>query len=243
MIDGEYSTRGNGLFSNVKRKTFWPPALLVLALLVMGIVDNNAFLQGANAALNFAVEKFGWMYCSFVFIFLVFVVFVAFSPAGDIKLGGKNAKPILSYWNWWAIALCAGIGSGIVFWGVAEPLYHYYQPPTLYGSDPQTKSAAIESMKISILHWSFHPYAIFSVFGLAVAYSHYQYKQPLKASTALYPIFGNRLHGFMGDCIDALCIFATVGCVITSTGFGTLQIAGGLEYLLESSKATSTMSL
>ncbi|MFA6811211.1 MAG: BCCT family transporter [Desulfoplanes sp.] len=230
-MDETYRTQGDGLFSNVKGKTFWPPALLVLSLLIMGIIDNEAFLQGANAALNFAVTTFGWMYCSFVFIFLVFVVFVAFSPVGSIRLGGDDAKPILSYWSWWSIALCAGIGSGIVFWGVAEPLYHYHQPPTLYGSDPQTTAAALEAVKISILHWSFHPYAIFSVFGLAVAFSHHQYKQPLKASTALYPIFGNRLHGILGDCIDSLCIFATVACVITSTGFGTLQITGGLEYL------------
>jgi choline/carnitine/betaine transport len=204
---------------------------LIIALLIFGVVDNEAFLSGANAALNFAVSTFGWMYCSFVFLFLIFVVFVAFSPVGDIRLGGEKAKPILSYWNWWAIALCAGIGSGIVFWGVAEPLYHFHQPPSLYSSDPQSTSAAIDSMKISILHWSFHPYAIFSVFGLAVAYSHYQFGQPLKASTALYPIFGDKLNGILGDCIDALCIFATVGCVITSTGFGTLQITGGLEHL------------
>ena len=229
--DTHIEQKGNGLFSNVKQRTFWPPALLVLALLVVGIIDNDYFLKGANAALDFAVTNFGWMYCSFVFFFLIFVVFVAFSPVGNIRLGGENAKPILSYWNWWAIALCAGIGSGIVFWGVAEPLYHYYQPPTLYGADPKTTAAAIDSMKISILHWSFHPYAIFSVFGLAIAYSHYQFKQPLKASTALYPIFGHKLHGILGDCIDALCIFATVGCVITSTGFGTLQITGGIEYL------------
>jgi choline-glycine betaine transporter len=186
MSDDTCSTqRGNGLFHNVKRKTFWPPAILIIALLIVGIIDNDAFLKGANEALNFAVGNFGWMYCSFVFFFLIFVVFVAFSPVGNIRLGGEDAVPILSYWNWWAIALCAGIGSGIVFWGVAEPLYHYYQPPTLYGSDPQTTAAALDSMKISILHWSFHPYAIFSVFGLAVAYSHYQYKQPLKASTVL----------------------------------------------------------
>ncbi|MGE4470115.1 MAG: BCCT family transporter [Desulfovibrio sp.] len=227
-----HSIGKRGIFSNVKQKIFWPPALLVMALLIIGIVDSEGFLNGANAALAFAVGRFGWMYCLFVFLFLVFVVFVAFSPIGDVKLGGEKAKPILSYWNWWAIALCAGIGSGIVFWGVAEPLYHYHTPPSLYGGDPETTAAALDSMKISILHWSFHPYAIFSVFGLAIAYSHYELKQPLKASTALYPIFGTRLQGSFGQFIDALCIFATVGCVITSTGFGTLQITGGMEYLL-----------
>ncbi len=216
---------------NIRWFTFLTPAIAILSLLIIGIIDSENFLKGANASLNYAVSTFGWMYCSFVFFFLIFVIFVAFSPAGNIRLGGDNAKPILSYWNWWAIALCAGIGSGIVFWGVSEPLYHYHQPPSLYGADSQTTEAALNSMKISILHWSFHPYAIFSVFGLAIAYSHYQFNQPLKASTALYPIFGDRLYGILGECIDALCIFATVGCVITSTGFGTLQISGGIEYL------------
>lgn len=225
--------------TNIRWLTFLTPAIAILLLLIIGIIDSENFLKGANASLNYAVSTFGWMYCSFVFFFLVFVIFVAFSPVGNIKLGGHNAKPILSYWNWWAIALCAGIGSGIVFWGVSEPLYHFHQPPSLYGADPQTTEAALNSMKISILHWSFHPYAIFSVFGLAIAYSHYQFKQPLKASTALYPIFGEKLHGIIGDVIDAMCIFATVGCVITSTGFGTLQITGGFEYIFGIQKSNT----
>ena len=120
----------------VEKRLFWPPAILMVLLLAIGIVNRELFMTGADFLLKATIEYFGWMYLLFVFVFLVFVIGIAFSSAGDIRLGGKDAKPTLSYWNWWAIALCAGIGVGIIFWGVAEPLYHYYGPPNLLGADP-----------------------------------------------------------------------------------------------------------
>ena len=216
----------------LQKWTFWPPAILLTIFLGIGIVNRERFMSGADFALKFTLEYFGWMYLSFIFVFVVFVVLIAFSSAGSIRLGGKDAVPVLSYWNWWAIALCAGIGTGIAFWGVAEPLYHYYGPPTLSGAAAKTPEAALASMKISFLHWSFHPYSIYAVIGVAIAYAAYNLKQPLKVSSALYPILGEKVNGLIGDIVNGLCIFATVGCVITSMGFGTMQLAGGLEYLL-----------
>ncbi|SDP52799.1 BCCT family transporter [Desulforhopalus singaporensis] len=216
----------------IEKRIFWPPAILLTILLVVGIVNRELFMAGAAAALKFTIDYFGWMYLLFIFIFVAFVVILSFSSAGNIRLGGEDAKPVLSYWNWWAIALCAGIGTGIAFWGVAEPLYHYYGPPSLSGASPSTPESALAAMKISFLHWSFHPYCIYAVIGVAIAYSTYNLKQPLRVSSALYPIMGDRVNGLAGDIVNGLCIFATVGCVITSMGFGTMQLAGGLEYLL-----------
>ncbi|MCG8615923.1 MAG: BCCT family transporter [Desulfobacterales bacterium] len=216
----------------LEKRLFWPPAILMVALLLVGVFDQELFKSGADVLLKGTIDYFGWMYLLFVFAFLIFVVGIAFSSAGSIRLGGKDAVPVLSYWNWWAIALCAGIGVGIIFWGVAEPLYHYYGPPNLLGAEPKTPAAGIAAMEISFLHWTFHPYAIYAVFGLAIAYAAYNMGQPLKVSSALFPILGDKVNGLPGTIVDCTCLFAMVGCVVPSMGFGTMQLASGLEYLL-----------
>lgn len=220
------------------KSIFWPPAIVVLILLFIGFLNREAFMSGAQAALNFTLDYFGWLYLFFIFIFVCAVIFFAISPACNIKLGGPDAKPILSLWNWWAVALVAGIGTGIVFWGVAEPLYHFYGPPSLFGSAPETPAAAIDSMKISYIHWTFHPYSIYAVIGVAIAYSSHNLKQPLRVSSALYPLIEEKANGLVGNLINALAIFATVGCIITSMGLGTMQLGGGLEYLFGIPKST-----
>ncbi len=238
------ATQSKRLFNfELEKGTFWPPAILITLLLIIGIINRDLFMSGADIALKFTLNYFGWMYLSFIFVFVTFVLFIAFSSAGSIRLGGKDAVPVLSYWNWWAIALCAGIGTGIAFWGVAEPLYHYYGPPSLSGAAAKSPEAALAAMKISFLHWSFHPYAIYAVIGVAIAYSAYNLKQPLKVSSALFPLLGTRVNGVLGDIINGLCIFATVGCVITSMGFGTMQLAGGLEYLFDIPKSNMVYAL
>lgn len=234
----------NGFFNfELEKGIFWPPAILLLILLGVGIANRDLFMSGASNALKFTLEYFGWMYLSFIFAFVAFVLLISFSSAGSIRLGGQDASPVLSYWNWWAIALCAGIGTGIAFWGVAEPLYHYYGPPSISGALPSTPESALAAMKISFLHWSFHPYSIYAVIGVAIAYSAYNLNQPLRVSSALYPILGDRVNGLVGDIINGLCIFATVGCVITSMGFGTMQLAGGLEYLLDIPKSNMVYTI
>ncbi len=225
--------KDSGIFDfNIKKLIFWPPTILLIVLLIIGIVNRDLFMSGADACLKFTIEYFGWMYLSFIFIFVTFAIILPFTAAGSIRLGGPDAEPVLSIWNWWAIALCAGIGTGIAFWGVAEPLYHYYGPPTISGAQPLTPESALAAMKISFLHWSFHPYSIYAVIGLPIAYAAHNMKQPLRVSSALYPIMGDRANGPIGDIVNGFCIFATVGCVVTSMGFGTMQLAGGLEYLL-----------
>lgn len=162
----------------------------------------------------------------------VFIIYLIFSPTlGKIKLGGPDAEPELNYWNWFAIALCAGIAIGIVFWGVAEPLMHFHQPPEIAGVEGASPGAAIEALSISFLHWSLHPYALYAVIGLTVAFATYNLKLPFKISSVFYPLIGDKIHSFTGNLIDAIALFAIVGGVVTSLGLGTLQIAGGLDYI------------
>jgi choline/carnitine/betaine transport len=216
----------------LEKGIFYPPAILLVVFLLIGMVSPDGFAKGANAALGFTIDYFGWMYLFFAFIFLAFVLFVTLAPIGRVRFGGPDAKPELSYWNWFAMALCAGIAIGILFWGVAEPIYHYYGPPSIAGVDPQTPGSAITALQLSYLHWSFHPYALYAIIGLAIAYSSYNLNQPFKVSSGLYPIIGDRINGFWGNTVDAICIFAIVGGVVTSLGLGTMQLAGGLNYLI-----------
>lgn len=216
----------------IEKGVFYPPAILLGLALLIGIISPEGFAIGANAALKFTLDYFGWLYLLGTFIFFAFVLFVTVSPIGKVKLGGPDAKPELSLWNWWAIALCAGIAIGIVFWGVAEPLYHYYGPPSIAGVEAQSPGSAVAALQIAYLHWSFHPYAIYSVIGLAIAFAVYNLKQPFRVSSALYPIIGEQVHGFLGKTVDSISIFAITGGVVTSLGLGTMQLAGGLKYLI-----------
>ncbi len=220
------------LFSfEVEKGIFYPPAVLLILALIIGLIAPEKFEKGAATALNFTIDYFGWMYLLFTFIFFMFVVIVMFSPVGKIKLGGADAKPELNLWNWWCIALCGGIGTGIVFWGVAEPLIHYCSPPVIAGVTNSSPGSAIYALQISYLHWAFHPYAIYAVFGLAVAYMAFNYQLPFRVSSALYPILGEKIHGTWGKSIDSLVVFSQIAGIITSMGFGVMQLARGLDFL------------
>lgn len=218
--------------TGIDKAIFYPAAVLLVLALIIGFALPEQFNAGANAALNFTLDYFGWFFLIAVAIFLGFVLIVLFSPIGKIKLGGPEAEPELTVWNWFSIALCAGLAIGITFWGVAEPMYHYYGPPSITGVNPTSPESAVAALEISFVHWSFHPYAIYAIFGLAIAYSVYNLKQPFRVSSGLYPLVGERIHGLLGKSIDAVCLFAIAGGVVTSLGFGTMQLAEGLEYLL-----------
>jgi len=210
---------------------FWPPAIVTIVLLVIGIVNSDAFSSGASAALSWCIDYFGWLYLLFGFIFFAFVLVVMVCPIGKLKLGGPDAEPEMNYWNWFAIALCAGIAIGILFWGVAEPLYHYSGPPVWMGLEANSPESAIAALEISYFHWTIHPYALYAIFGLAVAYATFNQNLPFRISSGLYPILGKRVFGPIGQAIDGLAVFAIVGGVVTSLGLGTLQLGAGLKFL------------
>ncbi|WP_026478279.1 glycine betaine uptake BCCT transporter [Alkaliphilus transvaalensis] len=203
--------------------------IVVFAIVIWGLFLPANFEQTANDLFNFLVGNFGWFYLISMFSFVAFAVWIALSKYGKIKLGEDDSKPEYSYISWFAMLFSAGMGIGLVFWGIAEPLNHFVAP---LGMEGGTAEAASFAMKKSFFHWGLHPWANYSVLALALAYMQFRKGKPGLISSVFIPLLGEeRVQGTIGKAIDILAIFATVAGVATSLGLGTLQINSGLNYM------------
>lgn len=208
-------------------------SVAITALFILwGLIPKEVFPNGnldvvTQNVQGFILEKFGWFYLLSASTFLIFVLILIFSKYGNIRLGKNNDTPDFCYLTWFAMLFSAGMGIGLVFWGVAEPMYHYYAPPF---EEAQTPEAARAAMRYSFFHWGLHPWAIYTVIGLALAYFQFRRDQPGVISSLLRPIFGDRINGPLGICIDCIAVFATIFGVATSLGLGAIQISGGLSH-------------
>lgn len=203
--------------------------VVVFAIVGWGIAAPANFGNAANSVFNFLVDKFGWLYLVSMFIFVAFCVYLAFSRYGNIKLGPDDSVPEFSNVSWFGMLFGSGMGIGLVFWGVAEPLFHYLSPPGLEGA---TAEAANFAIKQSFFHWGFHPWANYAVIGLALGYFQFRKNAPGLISSIFMPLIGEKgVNGPIGKGIDILAIFATVAGVATSLGIGTLQINSGLNHM------------
>jgi choline/carnitine/betaine transport len=177
---------------------------------------------------SFLVPNFGWVFILSSFGFLAFAVYLAFSRYGKVRLGAQDEQPEFSTVSWVAMMFSAGMGIGLMFFGVAEPLSHMGAPP--FGlAEPNTRGAAQVAMQYTYFHWAFHPWAIYAIMGLALAYFTFRRGMPNLISTAFYPLLGDRVYGPIGKTIDILAIFATLFGSATSLGLGALQINQGLN--------------
>ncbi len=210
---------------------FIPMAAIFLTVIVLGLVAPKAFFDVENMIVQYAFDSWGWLFQIVGNIFLAICLWAGFSKYGKIRLGGKDAKATLSKWNWFAISLTAGIATGILFWGIAEPMTHFMSPPDMLGLEPGSENAAMFSMSQSFIHWTYIPYAMYSIAGLAIAYATYNMKKSYHISSTLYPIFGEKTKGWVGIIVDNLCLFAMAGGVAAVLGVATMQISAGLNYL------------
>ncbi len=215
----------------LRMSIFAPMSLIFISAIIIGLVAPEAFLKGMNAIVEFAFVNFGWLFQISGNIFLAICLYLMFSKYGNIRLGGPDAKPELSDWNWFAISLCAGIATGILFWGIAEPITHFMSPPDFLGLEAGSEAAAMFSMTTTFIHWTYIPYAMYGIAGVGIAYAVYNMKLPYQVSSVLYPIFGNKVKGTVGNIVDNICLFAMAGGVAAVLGVGTMQIASGLNVL------------
>jgi glycine betaine transporter len=191
------------------------------AFVLAGVLFKDPFNKALTAVVNGIITNLGWLY-------LAFVLFLAFSRHGRIRLGKPGEKPEFKLFPWFCMLFQAGMGIGILFWGVAEPLLHYRTPP-LGLAQPNTPEAASLGLQYAFFHWTLHPWAIYAVIGLAVGYFSFRKGTPsLRISTVLRPLLGPRADGPIGKTIDILAIIATLFGVAVSLGLGTLQINAGL---------------
>lgn len=217
--------------NNVKKsnKVFNISLIVVFAIVAWGLFAAESFGNASSNAFSFLVSKFGWFYLLSMTTFVIFAIWIAFSKYGKIKLGPDDSKPDYSFVSWFAMLFSAGMGIGLVFWGVAEPLNHFVNPMGIEGG---TQAASDFAMMKSFMHWGLHPWANYSVLALALAYMQFRKGKPGLISSIFIPLIGEeRVQGWIGKTIDILAIFATVAGVATSLGLGTLQINSGLNFL------------
>ncbi|AAZ18679.1 choline/glycine betaine transporter, BCCT family [Psychrobacter arcticus 273-4] len=217
-----------GPFPRVSKPVFITSALLIVGFIIFG----TFFTETAGALFsflqNFITDKFGWMFIILMNVALVFCIYLAASRYGDIRLGQQTEKPQYSLFSWIGMLFSAGIGIGLVYWGTAEPLYHFMAPPL---GEAETVEAAKQAMSISFLHWGLHAWAIYTIVALALAYFHFRRGLPLSIRSTLYPLLGEKIYGRWGHAVDILAVFGTMFGVVTSLGLGVMQINSGLENL------------
>src|SRR5690554_718219 len=205
------------------------PAVAVMSLLVIGtLADPELAGEFFANILAKITNDFGWFYMLAVAMFLMFVVGVAISKWGRIKLGPDHADPEYSFFTWFAMLFSAGYGIALLFFGVSEPVIHYSSPPT---GASETIDAAKQAMQISYFHWGFHIWAIYGLVGLVLAYFSFRHGLPLSMRSTLYPIIGDKIHGPMGHTVDTFAILGTMFGIATTLGLSVIQINTGIHYL------------
>ncbi|WP_022908092.1 BCCT family transporter [Curtobacterium sp. B18] len=211
----------------LKTWVFWPAAVIVLAFVAWTLIAPSSAEAAFSALQDGIVRNFSWYYVLIAAFFVGFSVFVGFSRFGDIKLGKDQDEPEFSTGSWFALLFAAGMGIGLVFYGVSEPLSHFADPrPGVTGDEA---SLAQQAMTQTFLHWGLHAWAIYVVLGLALAYAIHRRGRPVSIRWALEPLLGARVKGGWGNLIDVIALVGTLFGVATSLGLGVIQIGAGLE--------------
>ena len=209
---------------------FGPAATISLAFVLWGVLDSEGVATVADDVLSWVISTFGWMFVLSTAAFLVFAGVLAFSRFGRVRLGKDDDRPEFRTASWIAMMFSAGMGIGLMFFAVAEPISHLTAPPA-GTAKAGSEAAAQQAMSLSYFHWALHPWAIYAIVGLALAYFTFRRGLPNLISSAFYPLLGERVHGPIGKSIDVLAIFATLFGSATSLGLGALQINSGLDFL------------
>jgi choline/glycine/proline betaine transport protein len=220
-------------------KVFVPAAILLLVFVTLAAAMPGRMGKLITAANTNVVTDLGWWYVLVVTGFVGFAIWIALSPMGTIRLSRDGAEPEFGLGSWFAMLFAAGMGIGLVFWGVAEPLNHFAAPPPGTGGDDA--NLARNAMDVTFLHWGLHAWAIYVVVGLAVAYAVHRKGRPVSIRWALEPLLGKRVTGIWGDLIDVIAVVGTLFGVATSLGLGASQIGAGLAYLGVVDEATNTV--
>ncbi|KYD17659.1 glycine betaine uptake BCCT transporter [Caldibacillus debilis] len=224
---------------------FFISVIITIVFIIWGVIPENNLPYLNLAAVtekvhSFIVEKFGWFYLLSATGFLIFAISLIFSKYGYIKLGKDDDQPEYSYLTWFAMLFSAGMGIGLVFWGVAEPMYHYYEPPVGEG---ETAAAARTALRYSFFHWGLHPWGIYAIVALALAYFQFRKGSRGVISQSLRPLFGDKVDTKTGVLVDTIAVYATIFGVATSLGLGAIQISGGLSHLTPAIPNNTTTQL
>ena len=221
----------DSFFKKVDKDEFVVPALLTLAILIIGVVAPQALGRMIDGLFVFVTNDLGWFYDLGIAALLIFCFWAGFSRVGQIRLGGKVAKPNLSMLSWIAVTFTSGMALGVVFYGVGEGLMNYCDFPKFTGIESLTPEAAENALAYVFFHWGFHPYAIYCGSGLGFAFVYWNTKRPFALSSGLFPFLGEKGEkGLPGKIVNWLCMYIMVATLGVNVGMATLQIDAGLRY-------------
>ncbi len=213
-----------------KNPVFFVSAIFVSLLVIIGAIMPKKFGEVAGDLFKFTTINFGWFYSLAVFIFVLFLVGISFSKYGKVRLGDKDSRPEYPFFTWIGMLFSAGFGAGLVFWGVAEPMSHFFETP-FPEIGAQTEEAARIAMGYAFFHWGVSQWSVFAIVGLVIAFLQFKKEKKGLISTAIQPVVGKN-KGLSGT-IDSLAVIATVMGVATSLGLGIMQMNGGLKSVFD----------
>ncbi len=213
---------------HVHPTVFWSSAGLSTFFVAFSLLYLSELSEVFSAVQTAITTHAGWLFVLSVNIYLGIVIYLLLSRYGTIRLGGEDARPEFATWSWFSMLFSAGMGIGLVFWSVAEPMFHFAAPPW---GEAQTPQAAELAMGITFFHWGLHAWALYALMALGLAYFSFNRALPLTIRSVFYPLLGERIHGPIGNLIDTLAAVATLFGLATSLGLGAQQVNAGLDYL------------
>ncbi|MEM6545210.1 MAG: BCCT family transporter [Pseudomonadota bacterium] len=231
------------LFLDVRPLVFWPAFLVLMIAVLLSLIDLESFLSVMQTLNQRVLDSFGWLFSYGSFYLLLLVILTYCSPLGGVVIGGAAAQPLLSKPRWFFITLCTTLAVGILFWTTAEPIYHLYAPPSSIALESGSAEAASFALGAMYLHWSFTPYAIYTIPALTFALAFYNRGLPFSISSSLKPVFGRLVSGSRADLIDTLALYALITGMAASLGTGAITLVGGAGEIIDISTTPITLGI
>ena len=207
-----------------------PSLIFIIGVSIFSVVFPSMATTALDSAQNFIFTNLNWVYVLTVTVFIIFLVFLGLSKYGKIRLGADNEKPEYSFFSWISMLFAAGMGIGLMYFGVAEPMAHYTEPSLVELGLSQAQLAK-DAQLYTFFHWGVHIWAIYGLVGLSLAYFAYRYKLPLSLRSCFYPLLKDRVNGKFGNIIDVFALCSTFFGLTTTLGFGVVQLSAGLKSL------------
>ncbi|MBD3224644.1 MAG: BCCT family transporter [Caldithrix sp.] len=204
---------------------------LIILFIALTLIFNEQSAAFFEKTLKSIGDTFGWLYILSANFFVIVMILIAGSRFGKIKIGGPDALPEFSTFSWYAMLISAGMGIGLMFWSVAEPVFHFMTPSPMFDVAAKTPEASQVALGLTYFHWGLHPWGIYALVGLSLAFFAYNRGLPLTIRSIFHPLLGDKIYGFWGNVIDILSVLATLFGLATSLGLGVKQVSSGLHYL------------
>ena len=217
-------------YFDINSKVFYPSIILIIGFILLSIFGGEPVKIFFADAAYLITDYTGWLFILGVNFFVIYCLWIAFGSFGNVRLGGEEAKPEFSLFSWFSMLFSAGMGIGLLYFSVSEPIEHFSKPPLPMESE---SDRAIQALDFVFLHYGLHAWAIYCIVGLALAYFAFNKNLPFSLRSVFHPILGNRINSIYGNLIDIIAVVATLFGLATSLGFGARQIASGLFFLFK----------